>query len=146
MCCLGYSPLAREVGDVFDCVIIDKLSSDGVLDSFHIRSREKGGTLTTDKLEDIDPSFRSVDSKDMAGIRLYEDQAVESRVLQSKLENYVTSPDGSVHLQFEHWGIPDTFGYYAIIFPKGYRIREIGIYDPYDKAENPESKRLYRGL
>jgi hypothetical protein len=41
----------------FDCVIIDKISADGTLDSYHIRARS-GEPLTTDKLEDIDPSFR----------------------------------------------------------------------------------------
>ena len=102
--------------------------------------------MTVDRLEDIDPSYRAITSKDMAGIRLYTDENIESRVLQSKLSNFEELPDGTIRLQLDHWGIPVTFGYYSIIFPKGLRIRDIRIYDPYDKADQLDKKRNYRDI
>ena len=129
----------------FDCVIIDKVASDGDLESYHIRARN-GERLTVDRLEDIDPSYRAVTSKDVAGIRLYEDDNIESRVLQSKLQNFEITSDGALKLQLDHWGIPVTFGYYSIIFPKGFRIRDVKIYDPYDAADDIHRKRNYKHI
>jgi hypothetical protein len=129
----------------FDCVIIDRVTSDGHLESYHIRACA-GEHLTVDRLEDIDPSYRAITSKDMASIRLYTDENIESRVIQSKLSNFAILDDGTIRIQLDHWGIPVSFGYYSIIFPKGLRIRDIRIYDPYDTAEQLDDKRNYRDI
>ncbi len=129
----------------FDCIIIDKVAIDGHLESYHIRART-GEHLIVDKLEDIDPSYRETTSKDMAGIRLYDDENIDSRLLQSKLSNFDVLNDDTIRLQLDHWGVPVTFGYYSIIFPKGWRIRDIKIYDPYDKEDQLDKKRNYRDI
>lgn len=128
----------------FDCVVIDHLLEDGMLDSFHIRSIDNE-PFPIDRLEDIDPNFRTVDASDVGPVRVYNRVKMSVCRLQSRLKNFAASP-GEIRFQLDHFGIPVTVGYYALVFPKKWRAHEIKIYDPYDKGENVAEKRSFRNV
>jgi hypothetical protein len=50
------------------------------------------------------------------------------------------------YVQLDHFSIPCTEGYYACVFPQGWRIVEANVYDPYSNQENPADNRSYKGV
>ena len=133
-----------EVAVWFDLVLIDKLFANGALQSAHIRSN-LGERFAIDRLEDINPDFRAADTADIGPLRIYEHSRVRSAFLKSQLRNFDFTPN-QILVQLDHYGIPVTSGYYAIIFPKGWQIQDINLYDPYYQADNIAEKRAYRGV
>lgn len=127
----------------FDCVLIDHLEGDGTLNSFHIRSFGDK-PFPVDRLEDIDPEFPAADAADLGPLRLYNWKHMQVTRLQSKPRNFFN--DGQkIEFQLDHFRIPNHAGYYAIIFPKGWRVSDIKIYDPYDtSSDNVAEKRAFR--
>jgi hypothetical protein len=128
----------------FDVVLIDKLFANGALQSTHIRAGDSG-SFATDRLEDINPDFRATNTADIGPLRVYEQGRVRHTTLESQLKNFEHSPS-QILVQLDHFGIPVVSGYYAIIFPRGWRVAEINVYDPYHKAEDLAEKRTYRGV
>lgn len=128
----------------FDVVLIDKLFANGALQSFHIRS-DMDSRFAVDRLEDINPEFRAADTSDLGPLRIYEKSRVRTAVLESQLKNFDFSPS-QILVQMDHYSIPVVSGYYAIIFPKGWRVSDINVYDPFHDANNIAEKRSYRGI
>lgn len=126
----------------FDLVLIDRVLADGAMESIHIRSTAKE-SFPVDRLEDIDPEFRDVDVSDIGSIRVYGFSRMQNTTIKSKLKNFDSGSD-HILLQFEHFNIPVVSGYYVFIGPKGWRVSEINIYDPYNSADNVAQKRSYR--
>ena len=128
----------------FDCVVIDNIFIDGRLETYHIRASDNKA-FPVDKLEDIDHSYREASSVDRGTLRIYEPGRVVTQVLKSKLRN-VAGNDKEFLVQFDHFAIPVTFGYYEALFPIGWRLAEINIYDPYSDGNDPSAKRPYRNV
>lgn len=128
----------------FDLILIDKVFSNGAMLSAHIRyeGRDK---ITVDQLEDINAEFRAVNTKDLGPLRIYEKDKVKTTFLESQLRHFIYEPN-QVMFQLDHFGIPVMSGYYAIIFPRGWRVAQLNVYDPYNKEENVAQKRTYRGV
>ena len=128
----------------FDLVLIDRVFEDGTVKSHHIRP-ENSDPFPVDRLEDIDPTYRQIDAADLGPLRVYGASKMRTTQLSSKLANFVIE-NGKMLLQLEHMGVPVLSGYYAIIFPIGWRVMELNIYDPYDDHESVANKRSYRNV
>lgn len=128
----------------FDLVLIDKVFANGALLSAHIRSRSDH-KIVTDSLEDINSDFRAVNTKDFGPLRVYESDSIKTTFLESQLTNFVFEPH-QITFQLDHFGIPVASGYYAIILPKGWRVAEMNIYDPYNGHKNVAKNRSYRDV
>jgi len=128
----------------FDLVLIDKVFESGTLLSAHIRS-EGLERFPVDRLEDINTDFRAENTRDFGPIRIYEYDRVKTTFLESKLKHFISEPN-QIMFQLDHFGIPVTSGYYAIVFPRGWRVDKLNIYDPYDDKKNVSKKRIYRDV
>lgn len=128
----------------FDCVIVDHVMINGELRSHHIRSQD-GYRVTTDQLEEIDPDCFIENTYDIGSLRIYNADNLRTEVLRSRIKNIDVSSE-DIYVQIDHFGIPVTAGYYACIFPKGWRIVEANVYDPYHEKENVAEKRSYRSV
>lgn len=129
----------------FDVVVIDKVYANGALISAHLRGGD-GASFPVDRLEDINTEFRPARVKDLGPFRLYEEQRVVTTILESQLSNFSFTPD-EILLQVDHFGVPVKSGYYAMLFPRGWRVLEINVYDPYDQgSENPATKKSFRDV
>lgn len=131
-----------------DAVVIDKVGSNGALQTIQLRPKKEDGAIVADLLENIDPSFRDASVvEDIGPLRVYDNDDFRVNYVASLLKNIALGPDGSLFVQYEHFHIPVFHGYYAVIFPRGWRIKQINIYDPYDaSSENPLEKRSYKDI
>lgn len=130
----------------FDTIIVDNIGLDGILTTYHIRSRN-GEKIPTDMLEKIDTEYQADASADIGPLRMYQLDGANINILKVKLKNVcINSSNSELYIQFDHFAIPVTAGYYACVFPKGWRITEINVYDPYSTKGNVAEKRSYRDV
>ncbi|MFD3321972.1 hypothetical protein [Alteromonas macleodii] len=129
----------------FDTVIIDKVNIDSKLQTTHIRS--KYDKLPTEKLEEIDCEAFTDNTFDVGPLRVHAADEMNISQLNSKIKNLSINEDRTeLYVQLDHFGIPVTAGYYSCIFPKGWRLVEVNVYDPYSNQDNPAKNRSYRDV
>lgn len=129
----------------FDTIIIDKINLDGTLQTSHIRRQHD--RIPTEKLEQIDRHFHSQNTADIGPLRIHAIDEATIDDLTSQIPNLAFNSDKSeLYVQIDHFGIPVTAGYYACIFPKGWRLVEANVYDPYSNKDNPSENRSYKDV
>lgn len=130
-----------------DVVVIDVLSFDGVLHSYYIRPVHAHGQVVVDRLSDIFPEYVSNDSKDYAGVRVYNSSKCDISRFSSKIKNFSVEKGGSIKFRFEHRGIPlgpsknAHGGIYNFIVSPGWRLSELYMSDPYDLSTESNKMR-----
>jgi hypothetical protein len=131
-----------------DTVVIDKIGANGTLQTLQLRPERREDPLVADLLENIDPSFRDASViEDIGPLRVYDNGKFKVNRLSSLIKNIAMTPSGDLFIQYDHFHIPVFQGYFAVIFPRGWRIKKIKIYDPYDDTtENLLDKRNYKDI
>jgi len=135
-----------------DIVLIDYLSPDGVLTTYRITPKSDHDRVVIDRIRDIDVDFKSPDSINVGGTRVYDASTCSIRIQQARIRRFGASEsDNSISFSLEHMGIPVRSqreahgGYYNFILPPNFKFTELHIVDPYDeKQRDPTQKKHFR--
>lgn len=134
-----------------DVVVIDILLHDGTLHSYYIKPVNEKERVVIDRLADIFPEYFPEDSKDFAGIRIYNSSNCNISYFKSRIRSFRRDDKGRIKFCFEHKGIPvgpskkGHGGIYNFILAPEWRLINLFVSDPYDSSTNDiEQKRQFR--
>jgi hypothetical protein len=127
-------------------VLIDYISTDGILTTYRITPSDGHGSVVIDRLRDIDIKFDSPDSINVGGARVYNASTCSIQIQRTKLRQFrVNESETAIHFYLEHMRIPvgsprqGSGGFYNLVLPPNFKFTELHIVDPYDKT-HPEVK------
>jgi hypothetical protein len=116
-------------GAMYICLgLIERLSEDGVLQTFRIAPRGGDGSVVVDWLRNIEPSHRPPGSADLGPFRIYDFQECVLQVIESRPRT-VRFQNDTVEFSFEHHSLPIPNGpaYYSLSLPPAYSFRDLDI-------------------
>jgi hypothetical protein len=108
--------------------LIERLSIDGILQTFRIAPKDGDGSVVVDWLRDIEPSHVTPGSADLGPFRIYDFQECVLQVIESR-PRAVHVQNGMMDFRFEHLGLPIPNGpaYYSLCLPPGYAFRHLDL-------------------
>jgi hypothetical protein len=133
-----------------DIVLIEYLSPEGVLTTYRITPADSHSMVVIDRLRDIDIDFKSPDSINVGGARVYNASTCSIQVQQARLRRFGASQsENSISFSLGHMGIPvgsqreGHGGYYNFVLPPNFKFTELHIVDPYDDTQRDATQKKH---
>lgn len=122
-------------------VLNDFLGTDGALKTYRFIPINEYNKVVVDRISDIHLDVKGNTDKDVGLLRIYNSDKCQLVTTNCKIKNFDFEED-VIGFQFEHMYIPvETSNYggcgiYNFILPFKYKLTELHIVDPFDKANS----------
>lgn len=131
-------------------ILTDFINIDGILKTYRFIPINPYNKIVVDRISDIHTDIRENTNKDIGLLRVYNSDKCELCSTTCKLKNFFSDKQ-KIRFQFEHMYVPvehsgcGSMGIYNFVLPIGYKLTDIHIVDPFDKANNCiEKKKHFR--